>query len=101
MGILLEGFVSSTSSSSNATEPSSPSPSSSSSSSSPPASGSVLECMSHEDMKHFSRLLACDDMFITDLISGRKEAPPEIASPVLDQLREYAYHHGGNWKARE
>jgi succinate dehydrogenase flavin-adding protein (antitoxin of CptAB toxin-antitoxin module) len=91
MGILLEGFVHHDGGSS----------SSSSSSSGNNGVAAGLALMDSEELMAFDRLIKCDDMFITDLISGRKEVPPELSSPVFERLKVFASEQGGSWKGRE
>merc|ERR1711871_478567 len=54
--------------------------------------GSLAD-MDSKDLIQLHRLLQCDDMFLTDLISGRKSIPAELDSDVLARLIEHSKWH--------
>lgn len=47
------------------------------------------ESLEGQDLADLSRLLLCDDWFLTALATGRRAPPGELDTPVLRRLRKH------------
>ena len=49
-----------------------------------------IDRIKDEDLPSLGRLLVCDDMFLIALVGGMKVCPPELDTPVLRELKQFA-----------